>query len=135
MTSKTVLIVDDDPEILRQIGAALASAGYDVHTAADGAIGLKRFNAVTPDVVVIDIIMPHREGLETIMAMRQARAATKIVAMSGGGRIGPHDFLNLARHIGADAVIAKPFRLAEIVALVDGALEGSAREPPAVDAA
>lgn len=134
MTSNAILVVDDDAEILRQIGAALTTAGYEVHTAADGALGLKRFHVVAPDLVLIDIIMPNREGLETIMAMRQARPATKIVAMSGGGRIGPHEFLHLARHLGADAVLAKPFRLGDMVALVRSTLGTWTQQPQSEDA-
>lgn len=134
MQSKAILVVDDDAEILRQIGAALTTAGYDVHTAADGALALRRFHAVAPDLVLIDIIMPNREGLETIMAMRKAQPGVKIVAMSGGGRIGPNEFLNLARHLGADAVIAKPFRLAAVVALIESTLGATRREPRTEDA-
>lgn len=118
MSASSVLIVDDDAGMLRRLGEAFTGAGYQVHTAADGEIALRRFQVVRPDVVLTDILMPTREGLETIMAMRKARPDTRIVAMSGGGRVGPFDCLAIARRLGADAVIPKPFRLAEVLALV-----------------
>lgn len=129
MKTNSILIVDDDVEILRQLGAAFAVATYEVHAATDGEIAMRRFLAVSPDIVITDILMPTREGLETIMAMRQARPEVKIVAMSGGGRVGPYEFLNLAHHLGADAVIAKPFRLSEMLELVQRTLgQGPVRE-------
>jgi len=118
MSAHSILIIDDDEGMLRRLGEAFAGAAFDVHTASDGEIGLRRFNAVGPDVVLIDILMPTREGLETIVAMRRERRGTKIIAMSGGGLIGPYDCLSLARHLGADATLLKPFRLADALALV-----------------
>lgn len=118
MSANSILIVDDDVDMLRRLRTAFANAGYKVHTATDGEIALRGFKAAAADVVLIDILMPNREGLETIMAMRNQQPETRIVAMSGGGRIGPLEFLNVALHLGADAVIAKPFRLADVVALV-----------------
>jgi DNA-binding NtrC family response regulator len=127
LSANSILIVDDDVGMLRRLGAAFAVAEYEVHAATDGEIALRRFNAVSPDIVLIDILMPTREGLETIIAMRKERPEAKIIAMSGGGRIGPYEFLNLARHLGADAVIPKPFRLADVLALVAHTLEPAAR--------
>ncbi|MDB5447773.1 MAG: hypothetical protein JWQ97_3090 [Phenylobacterium sp.] len=123
MKNKSILIVDDDVEMLRRLGAAFAVAEYEVHAATDGEIALKRFHSAAPDLVITDILMPTREGLETIMAMRGARPEVKIIAMSGGGRIGPYEFLNLARHLGADAVLAKPFRLSDMLTLVRRTLD------------
>jgi CheY-like chemotaxis protein len=68
-----------------------------------------------PDIVVTDIVMPEREGLETIMAIKSARPDVPILAISGGGRIGAPPFLDLARRLGADDVLAKPFRTAQLV--------------------
>lgn len=131
MSSNSILIVDDDVDMLRRLGTAFTVAGYKVHTATDGEIALRRFVAVGPDVVLIDILMPTREGLETIMAMRKEQPEAKIIAMSGGGRIGPHEFLNLARHLGADAVIPKPFRLANVLALVSQTAQPASAGPTA----
>jgi CheY-like chemotaxis protein len=120
MQSKKVLVIDDDLALLRRLIEGLAQAGYHVDAAVDGRRGYERLVACAPDVVVIDLVMPSQEGIETIMAIRAARPDTRIVAMSGGGRIGPHLLLDLARHLGADATIAKPFRRAALIELIEG---------------
>ncbi len=134
LPATSILIVDDDVGMLRRLGAAFAVAEYEVHAATDGEIGLRRFTDVAPDAVLIDILMPTREGLETIVAMRQQRPDVTIIAMSGGGRIGPYEFLHVARHLGADAVIAKPFRLADVLALVSQTQEKKSRSAAEVAA-
>lgn len=131
MAQKRVLLIDDDIELLRQMSAAFFLAGYQVRSAPDGQVGLARFAAETPDLVITDIIMPTREGVETIVALRRASKNLKIIAVSGGYRVGPEEFLTLARHVGADATLAKPFRLAQLVALANGLL----RDPLAASAA
>jgi DNA-binding response OmpR family regulator len=113
------LLIDDDVELLRQMCAAFWAAGYTVGTAPDGHAGLARFKAEPAKVVVCDIIMPTREGVETIIALRRGWPDLKIIAISGGYRVGPDDFLYLARQVGADETLAKPFRLADLVAAAD----------------
>jgi DNA-binding response OmpR family regulator len=124
--NKRILIIDDDPRMLQILGESFAGSGYQVDLASDGEQGLARFVAEPPEVVVTDILMPNREGVETILAMKKLRAGTKIVAISGGGQVGASSFLTLASHVGADAVLAKPFRFAEIRRLVDGLSEAPA---------
>jgi DNA-binding response OmpR family regulator len=99
------------------MATAFHSAGYKVRAAPDGEAGLAHFMAEAAELVVTDIIMPNREGIETIVELRKASPTVKVIAISGGYRIGPDDFLQLARHVGADGALAKPFRLAELVAL------------------
>jgi DNA-binding NtrC family response regulator len=135
LSAKSILIVDDDVGMLRRLGAAFAMGQFKVYTATNGEIALRLFTAVRPDVVLIDILMPIREGLETIMAMRKARPEVKIVAMSGGGRIGGYEFLNVAIHLGADDIMTKSFKLADALALVSRTLKPEAhRKAPAVSA-
>ncbi len=122
MRRASVLLIDDDVEMLRQLSAAFSAAGYEVDLAADGKIGMARFIASPADLVVTDIIMPEREGIETIVALKKANASVKIIAISGGYRVSPADFLELASHVGADAVLGKPFRLSDLVALADRTL-------------
>jgi DNA-binding response OmpR family regulator len=126
MARNSVLLIDDDPELLRLLEAAFTKAGYMVASAADGRSGMKLFASQVPDAVVTDIIMPTQEGIETIVAMKGARPDVKILAMSGGGRIVGEQFLYIAGHLGADRVIAKPFRLAEVVQIVDELIEAPA---------
>jgi len=115
---RSILLIDDDLELLRQMATVFRAAGYVVGAAPDGHAGLARFIAEPSDVVVTDIIMPNREGIETIVALKKANPAVKVVAISGGYKVGPQAFLDLARAVGADGAIAKPFRLAELLDLV-----------------
>jgi DNA-binding response OmpR family regulator len=129
MDRKAVLIIDDDPELLRQLVAAFPIDRYTVHSASDGANGLRLFRADPPDVVITDLIMPIQEGIETIVAIRSARTDVKIVAMSGGGQRFDASILKAAEHLGADRVIAKPFRHSSLLALVDELVAPSAAVP------
>jgi DNA-binding response OmpR family regulator len=109
------LIIEDDPQLLCAMARAFTNAGARVVLAANGADGLKRFGPTPPDLVVTDIIMPEREGIETIMAMKVARPEVPILAVSGGGQIAAVEFLNLAKTLGADAILAKPFRSQQLL--------------------
>lgn len=124
---RSVLLIDDDLELLRQMATAFVQAGYSVQTAPDGEAGLARFLSTPSDLVVTDIVMPNREGIETIVALRKTGRATRVLAISGGYRLAPADFLKLARHVGADGGLAKPFRLAELIELAGQLLDGPAK--------
>lgn len=112
-----VLVVDDDPSILKGLCAAFERVGIFADTAVDGAQALKSLMSSAPDLMITDIIMPEREGLETIMAARASAPDLKIIAMSGGGRVDSGEFLGVARALGADAVLRKPFRPSQLIAL------------------
>lgn len=121
-----ILVIDDDPGIRSILRRALETAGCVVHEAGDGAAGLKRFRRGGIDLVITDIIMPEREGVETIMALRKESPATPIIAMSGGGG-GGADYLELAIKLGARLAIPKPFSLAEMVETVTEVLAECAK--------
>jgi DNA-binding response OmpR family regulator len=116
LEGRTILIVEDDVIMLRALGQAFQRAGCRVVGARDGEEGLARFLTQTPDLVITDILMPNREGVETILAMKAKAPEVKILAISGGGRLGAEQILHLARRLGADAVLPKPFRSADILA-------------------
>lgn len=115
----SVILVDDDADLLRQMGTVFLAGGYQVRIAADGEAGMAALKAAPVDLVVTDIIMPVREGVETILAVKAHAPNTKVIAISGGYRVGPEDFLTLARHVGADDVLAKPFRPSALLAAAD----------------
>src|ERR1700681_2131233 len=121
-TTVNVLVIDDDPAMLHSIAAALEAYGIAIATARDGAEGLAVFRQISPAVVLTDILMPEQDGIGAIMAMRRERPDIKIIAMSGGGRIGNSDFLSVAKMLGADAVIEKPFDVAELAVTIRGYL-------------
>jgi CheY-like chemotaxis protein len=118
LAGAVVLIVDDDIEMLRNLARRFHGAGSRVLAARDGDEALARFGESQPVVVVTDILMPNREGVETIMALRAKSPEVKILAISGGGLLGAEAVLDLARRLGADAVLAKPFRSAELLETV-----------------
>ena len=118
---KKVLLVDDDADLLEGLCRRLQARdpGWHVATAMNGDEALALVRREHFDVVVTDILMPEKEGLETIQELRRDYPQVMIVAMSGGSeRIGI-DVLRVARTFGADGVLEKPFSCAELVELVD----------------
>jgi DNA-binding response OmpR family regulator len=123
--NKKVLVIDDDVKITRVLDLRLRKAGYQVILAANGEAGLNLFKAEHPDMVITDILMPGKEGLETIMALRRDSPEVKIIAMSGGGRIGAHEYLDLAKKFGAQYAFTKPFTGKEVLQAVRELLDNS----------
>lgn len=117
-----ILVVDDEPLMRRTLRAGLEAAGHQVEEAEDGNEALKKFTELKPDLVVTDIVMPDREGVETIGAMRRLAPDAPIIAMSGGGSVGGTLFLELAEQLGATRTVAKPIRNADLLRLVDECL-------------
>jgi two-component system response regulator (stage 0 sporulation protein F) len=112
-----VLLIDDDLELLGLMAHAFAQAGYAVLTAENGRKGLRALDGYKPDLVITDIVMPEMEGIGAILQIRRCANPPKIIAISGAGPGGRRDYLNWARHLGADEVLAKPFRMSQILAL------------------
>ena len=103
-----ILVLDDEPSILLMIKKMLERAGHEVDIALNGRDGMELFEKNKPDLLITDIIMPEKEGLETIFELRKKYPELKIIAISGGGRIGPDGYLPSAKLFGADAVFQKP---------------------------
>lgn len=113
-----ILVIDDEPAIRYAVTRILESSGFEVTTATDGVHGMTQFRACRPDLVITDLIMPEQEGIQTIQQIRRAEPTVKILAISGGGRLVNVDFLQVARRLGADEVLAKPFDSKELLAIV-----------------
>jgi CheY-like chemotaxis protein len=113
--AKSILVVEDDQTLGSLISRSLRKSGYHVGESTDGNKAITALEAARYDVVVTDIIMPDREGVETIIAIRARWPDIKIVAMSGGGRMDASMFLSLAENFGADALLKKPFKLQELL--------------------
>jgi CheY-like chemotaxis protein len=103
-----ILVFDDEPSILLMIKKMLEKAGHEVDVALNGKEGMTIFERNKPDLLITDIIMPEKEGLETIFELRRKYPDLKIIAISGGGRIGPDGYLPGAKLLGANAVFTKP---------------------------
>lgn len=115
-----ILIIDDDHHILLMIKKMLERAGYEVDLASNGNEGLDLFKRIQADLVITDIIMPEKEGLETIREMKRLSPDLKIIAMSGGGKISADNYLETAKIFGASRVLAKPFsQKTMVMAVID----------------
>jgi len=113
-----ILIIDDDHHILLMIKKMLERAGFEVDLASNGNEGLKLFKKLSVDLVITDIIMPEKEGLETIREMKRLRSDLKIIAISGGGKVSSDNYLNTAKIFGATKIMTKPFTQNQMVSAV-----------------
>ncbi len=120
--SARILVIDDDPVVRDMLVEMLQREGYDVESAEDGRAGMRRFREQPSALVITDVVMPEQEGLETLMQLRQSGRPVKVMAISGGGRVGPDAYLNSARTLGADAILAKPFGRQELLEKVSALL-------------
>lgn len=113
-----ILLVDDDAQVLDVLSEMLHLEGHTVARAMNGLEAIDAMAEESFDLVITDLLMPEKEGLETIADLRTQRGNIPIIAISGGGRIGPMDYLETARFIGADATLAKPFARDELISVV-----------------
>ena len=108
----SVLVVDDQDQVRQLIRETLEQAGYEVEEANDGKEGLERYRAKSPDLVIMDILMPDQDGLEAIMTLRREFPDTPVIAMTGGSdMIGVLNILDVAQMLGARRTLQKPFEL------------------------
>lgn len=114
----TVLIIDDDPEILALWSDVLASDGMSVLTAPSGVQGVKLARSNAVDVILTDVLMPDKDGIETLLEVKAQDATAKVVLVSGGGRQVGMSMLQVADHLGADATLRKPVNVDELCATV-----------------
>jgi DNA-binding response OmpR family regulator len=124
-----ILVVDDDDEQIRiMLDIALTRDSHGVVTAQNGAVASIRQNERPADIVTMDIIMPEKEGFETIIEFRRNCPEAKIIAISGGGHLGPDQYLRLAKTMGADFVFEKPLPLAELREVIHSLAPASAKD-------
>ena len=109
-----ILVVDDDEGVRLMLRTLLEKSGHSVIEASNGNEAVQTLQNHSPALVILDIIMPDKEGLETIMELRQSRPDLPIIAISGDGRIGPQAYLDDALKLGAAKVFTKPFVLDDI---------------------
>ncbi|MBF0449645.1 MAG: response regulator [Candidatus Magnetomorum sp.] len=110
-----ILIVDDDISIQKMLKIFFENKKYSVSLASNGREAVYKQSKNPADIILTDIFMPEKEGLETIREIREKHPQTKIIAMSGGAFYrAPNDYLTIAKKIGADDVICKPFELKQV---------------------
>lgn len=119
-----ILIIDDDEQVRQVCRAVLEGVGYDVAEAPDGAVGLEMFDRKPCEIVLCDIYMPNKDGIETIQELSKNYFDVKIIAMSGGAP-GLPDYLPSARLFGALDVLRKPFTPEELLSTVRNVLDSN----------
>lgn len=110
-----VLLVDDDALFCGIINTALQKHGYQTSIACNGDDALKKIHGGEFDLLITDILMPQKEGIELIQEVRQTNPKLKIIAISSGGQTGYTSFLRIAETFGADASLKKPFTADQLI--------------------
>ena len=108
-TAPRILIVEDDADLRDTLADVLTQSGYEVAEAPNGRLALQHMEQQPAEVVVTDMLMPEMEGVETIMAIRRAYPAVKVIAISGGGINSGESYLAIARVLGTHKILSKPF--------------------------
>jgi len=119
----TILLIDDDPLVAFTVERMLQGAGHTIVRATDGEKGIKILKDGKVDLVITDIIMPVKEGIETIREIREHDAKIPVIAVSGGGHGSGGNYLRMAQALGATEVLAKPFEQDELLAAVNRCLK------------
>ena len=117
----TILLIDDEDPLRKRCQTALEGAGYRVLTAESGQHGLRLFQHQEVDLALVDIFMPIMDGLEVIQLLHKTRPACKIIAMSGGSW--EWDYLDAAKHLGANDTLKKPFSVQELLDAISSQLK------------
>ena len=114
-----VLVIDDSKVVRRTVETMLTEAGYSAVAASDGSEGMQLWQETQPALVITDIMMPERDGIETMLEIRRHCPQAKILAMTGFRHSGSVDFAEMLRRLGADDVLIKPFTPEVLLAKVD----------------
>jgi DNA-binding NtrC family response regulator len=123
-----ILVIDDEQDLLTALSGTLRRAGFRVRTAASAQSALDALEQEAVEVLITDIIMPRKSGIDVVVEVRTRYPSTRVIAMSGGGNFGPFDYqtdsittcayLAASERRGAHAVLAKPFEAWEIIAAI-----------------
>ena|SRR5688572_13464508 len=117
-----ILLVDDDDALRKLLRLALVKLGHAVVEARNGKEALALQRKEPFELILTDLIMPEKEGLETIEEFREKFPEVRIIAMSGGGRVSATDYLKIAKVMGADGILTKPFSNDEMAAAIGAVL-------------
>jgi DNA-binding response OmpR family regulator len=123
-----ILVIDDDALVRETIKAMLVAGGHDVSTAVDGDDGCAQFSRSRFDLVICDMFMPGKDGIETVKELRESAPAVPIIGTTGGGsyravsNLDPDGLLRMSRTLGATQTIPKPFKIGDLLAAVQACL-------------
>jgi len=124
-----ILLVDDDDLSRGAIHKMLERAGYSVESTHDGDEVIRMYGQEAADLVITDLIMPDKDGLEIIQELRRINPKVRILAISGGGRVDANEYLAVARKFGAVEVLSKPFTKEDLRRAVETALGSGGSSP------
>jgi DNA-binding NtrC family response regulator len=119
-----ILLLDDNATFLKLQGEFLRCAGHQVTALADSRKVVRTVQGHPFDLLITDLIMPDKEGIEIIVELHRKMPALKIIAMSGGGRIDARDYLDTAKKLGAAQALAKPFSGEQMLQVINSTLQG-----------
>lgn len=123
-----ILIVDDEPSVRLLVGHLLLAQGHRVTEAANGREAVKAFQTGQVDLVVLDILMPEMDGIQTLQALQRISPQVRVVAMSSGGMMDSPLYLRIAELMGATQVLEKPFDADQLHRAVNSALAGRSQK-------
>lgn len=135
LTMVSILLVEDDDQLRTMLTLLLTSSGYEVREASNGKLACDLYEQYRFDLVITDLVMPEIDGLEVIMELIRRNKNVRIIAISGGGEVKGAEYLRIARKLGAQLTLSKPFSSEEFLDSVSLALQNSAKTDPPVDAA
>ncbi|MBU0995112.1 MAG: response regulator [Proteobacteria bacterium] len=117
--ARTILVIDDEDQIRAMLRRILEKNGYQVFEASDGAEGIKCCRTRHVHLIITDIFMPGKEGIETIIELRRDFPEIKIFAMSGGGSVGPETFLKITSQLGVLETFTKPIEREKLMSAIE----------------
>src|SRR3989440_8133629 len=132
MPKARIVVVEDEPAIRRGVSDALRLSGYDVTEAADGAVGLREAAAAGVDLVLLDLLLPRRDGLEVLSELRRTCPARPVIILTARGT---EDDRVRGLKMGADDYVVKPFSAKELLARVEAVLRRTLGRPGDVQGA
>jgi len=109
-----ILVIDDSDEMRKLIKTILIGEGHEIFQAKNGNEALTVFDKNSIDLLILDIVMPEKDGLETITELRKNYGRVKIIAISGGGRIDAGSYLSIAKKLGVKETLSKPFSINQL---------------------
>lgn len=114
-----ILLVEDNDDLRTMLRHLLEKRNHKIIEARNGREAVKKFKSVMTDMVITDILMPEQDGIGLILELKKLKPELYIIAISGGGKIGPSNYLDIARTLGADAVFPKPFNVNHLIEEVE----------------
>lgn len=122
----SILVVDDEDQIRLLIRETLEQVGYHITEARDGKEALEQYRLAPADLVIMDILMPNQDGLETTVVLRREFPDVKVIVITGGSdMIGMLNFLDIAKMLGAHSTLQKPFEMKALLDTVQAELQNS----------